>query len=318
MAIACDVFERLNIVTMPLGGTLICWRLRDGFVEKGPFYFYVETAPAGSTEWVAINDEPLVDTCCVTDTYQRYYDQLSYIYYRVRLVLPSVVDPGTGLFTEYVSQPYQGNGAWAKRDWLIARDILRREYLQQRKRHNITSGGYLLKRRRWGEKCTQCLDYDTGGTTQSQSCTICYGTGFIGGYFTAIDYRFTFGASTNRRINRDAQVGVVNPITKQGRGVAYPHIDSGDIYVRTDTGERFVVQTISTVAEYGGVPLIIQAELKLAPVTDILYTALLDPARTTELVRPDGSSIPFPEDDSPGDPKTVMTSKYGVVETGEW
>ena len=318
MPIACDVFERLRVVSVPLGGTQICWKLRDGFVAQGPFYFYVETAPSGSTEWTPINDEPLVDICCATDTYQRYYDQLSYIYYRVRLVLPTVPDANTGLPTEYVSQPQQGNGTWSRRDWLISRDIIRREYLVQRKRHNITSGGYLLKRRRWGTPCPLCLDYDTGGTTQSQSCTTCFGTGFVGGYFPAIDYRFTFEALPQRRIERNEQVGQVNPIVKQARGVCYPHVDSHDIYARTDTGERYVIQNVSNLAEYGGVPLVIRAELRLAPVTDILYTVLLDPVRTTVLVRPDGSSIPFPEDGSPGDPKTVSTQKSGVVENGEW
>lgn len=318
MTIACNVFERLTVVTMPLGGTLICWRLRDGFIATGPFYFYVETAPAGSNEWTPINDEPLIDTCCAMDTYQRYYDQLSYIYYRVRLVLPAELDSITGLPIEYVSQPHQGNGMWSRRDWLISRDIIRREYLAQRKRHNITSGGYILKRRRWGTKCTQCLDYDTGGTTQSQSCTLCYGTGFLGGYFTAIDFRFTFEALPNRRLALEDNVGLTNNIVKKARGVAYPHLDANDVYVRTDTGERYFVQTIANAAEYGGVPLVILAELRLAPNTDIVYTVPLDPTRTTVLIRPDGSSIPFPESGTPGDPATVAVNKSGVVETGDW
>jgi hypothetical protein len=41
--------------------------------------------------------------------------------------------------------------------------------------------------------------------------------------------------------------------------------------VRRDNGERYYIHNVKTLAEIGGVPLIQSLELRLAPVTDIIY-----------------------------------------------
>jgi len=262
----CTAFDRLQIVTQPRGGTLISWGLKPGFTAKEPFHFYVDFGRAGTVDgdWETLNCDPIVDECTFLDPEQRYFDTLADFYYRVRLVLPNED------CKVYASQPHQANGLWSKRDWLTAREIVRKEYLQQNKRTNITAQGQILKRRKFGEKCTRCSTWDTGEVEASR-CLECYGTGILRGYRPAVDYRVTMDAPWDRVRKFNDKAGTQYNIVRAGRGVAYPHIETRDVFVRRDNGERYVVQNVKTLVEVGGIPLIYMLELRLAPVTDMIY-----------------------------------------------
>jgi len=267
----CTCFKRVQILAQPLGGHLAAWELQTGFRGKGAFHFYVDFGRPGTNEWECLNTVPIVDSCLFMDPLQRHWDHLADWYYRVRLALPEDVDPATGQCRLYASQPQQANGILNKKDWLLAREICRKEYLYQRKRVNMTAVGWLLKRKRWGTGCPQCLDYDSG-EVKSVDCPVCYGTGFVGGYFPAVDFIFTLvNAPWPREFKWDETVSRKNDIARQGRAVAYPYLDTNDVYVRQDTGERFFVNQIQTAAEVGGVPVVVLAELRLAPVTHVIY-----------------------------------------------
>lgn len=268
--IACDTFKRIQVVTQPLGGSLIAWELKPGFCVAGPYNFFVDFGYSGTDKWEPLNTIPLVNVCTYFDINQRYWDHLAPFYYRIRLITPNVIDPNTGQPQIHISQPQQANGLWSKRDWLLAREISRKEYLVQRKATNKTAVGYLLKRRRFGPRCTTCLEWDTQSVQKGQ-CPECYGTGFIGGYFPGIDYTITMDVSA-REFKLDPQIGNRNDIIKLGRAVAYPFTDTNDVFLRRDNGERYFVNQIKNGAEVGGIPIIVFLELRLAPVTDIIYT----------------------------------------------
>ena len=268
--IDCTCFKRVQIVTQPLGGHFVAWELQDDFRAAGPFHFYVDFGRPGTDEWLVLNELPVVDSCLYMDPFQHHWDHLADWYYRIRLVLPEVIDPSTGLCTGYASQPQQANGLWSKRDWLIAKEICRKEYLMQAKRTNVTAVGWLLKRKRWGTPCPLCRDFDTG-EVKSVDCPECFGTGFRGGYFPAVDFTFTLLDTPSRDFKWDETVSRTNNIAREGRAVAYPYIDTNDVYVKQDSGERYFVNAIKTGAEVGGIPIIVLAELRLAPVTHVIY-----------------------------------------------
>jgi hypothetical protein len=266
----CGVFDRLQVVTQPLGGTMVSWSLKDGFKAKGPFNFFVDVARTGASpeEWQPVNKTPAVDDCMLTDPHPRHFDQLADQFYRVRLCLP-----GEGGAVHH-SAPQQANGLWSRRDWLQAREIVRKEHLQQRKRTNTAAVGWILQRRRWGQPCGRCIDFDTGEVV-SKGCHDCFGTEFTGGYFRAIHYVFT-SELWSREFRWDDNVGIRNDVTKpSARGVNHPHLQTNDVYVRRDNGERYFINKIDVKAELGGIPLIINAELRLAPANNIVYTVPL-------------------------------------------
>ena len=296
----CGVFDRIQVLPQASGGHTLAWGLRPDFRASGPFHFYVEFGRAGmqDEDWEALNRSPIVNDCTYFDSKQRYWDHLPDFYYRLRLVLPGqLVD---GLPAVHLSQLQQANGIWSKRDWLQARDIARKEYLLQRKRTNKTAVGWLLKRRRWGEPCTRCLDHDTQ-EVQDGGCPVCYGTGYRYGYFPALYFVATMDAPWNREFKRDPNLGTINQVVRQGRAVAYPYTDTNDVFVRQDTGERYYVNAISTLAEIGNIPVITGLELRLAPVTDVIYQVpLLGEASSS------GSQIP---------PAPVITSAAALTAT---
>lgn len=292
----CGVFKRVQIRTMPLGGTMIAWELYEGFKAKGPFHFFVDFARSGSNEWQPINTSPVVDDCFFTDVTQRHYDQLADFYYRVRLLLPN---EGCAV---HLSQPHQANGLWLKPDWLLAREIIRKEYLLQTKRTNMSAHGWIFKRRRWGQLCSRCLDWDTQEV--KTECASCFGTKFEGGYFPAIDFRVTWDAPWNRSFLYHEQVSIQNNVKRIGRAVAYPYLDKNDVFMRRDSGERYHIDKINTVVEVGGIPIVVMVEMNLAPTTDLIYTIPLS-----------GGSSSLVEDPPPPAPCGPQT---GVAQTNDW
>ena len=283
-----DVFKRVQVHCQPLGGTLIAWDLWPGMATKSNLHFYVDFGRSGTDEWETLNTLPIVNDCLFMDPLQRHWDELADFYYRIRLVLPDEIDPSTGEPRVYLATPKQANGVWCKKDWLLARWIARKEYLYQRKAVNKTSTGFILKRRRWGQINAQTTDWDTEVVQYSNS-EVDYGTGFIGGYFPARDFTVSLvDDQWPREFKVDPSISIRNNIVRHGRAVAYPYVDTFDIYVRRDTGERWFVQKINTVGEVGGVPVVVLLQLGLAPVTDIIYKVPLEGRSSSS--SPSGSS----------------------------
>jgi hypothetical protein len=273
--IPCGVFSRIQVQTNPLGGNIIAWGLQEAFANRGPFYFFVDFGRSGTNEWEPLNTIPIVDGCMFVDPCQRHWDNQIDYFYRVRVLLPNTPDFSTGNCSVFASQPQPANGLWSRTDWLQAREIIRKELLVKTKRSNKTSPGFLLKRRTFGTRAIQTQEFDTGEIQHVKS-EIDFGTGFVGGYFPAIDLLVTLEAPWKRAIELDPTVDTRRDIIRTGRAVAYPYVETRDIYHRRDNGERYIVNSVTTVAEIGGIPIIQSLELRLAPVTDIIYKVPLD------------------------------------------
>ena len=109
----------------------------------------------------------------------------------------------------------------------------------QRGRTGELRPGILLKRRRWGERCTVCRDRDGGQQIKTQ-CLACYDTGFTGGYY--LDRRCFYadqglaGLSTKFDFTRGySQTGPVALFEV----LNIPHVFPGDVWVNTKTDERW-------------------------------------------------------------------------------
>jgi hypothetical protein len=231
-------------------------------------HFYVDFGRAGTDEWVALNEDPVIDDCCFVDPCQRTWEMLSDHYYRIRMLQPSV--PGCPVIT---SMPTLGSGRLDKKDWLRAREIVRKEYLQMR-----IDGiqGFLLKRKKFGVACPNCLEYDTREVVDSD-CPICYGVGIVGGYYPGIMFPMREVSTVDRRLNvGQPPQGMNSDITEQFRCVLYPVIDTRDVWVRADDDARYIVDKYNVSASYRGLSLVAVATLKLAPATDIVYSVPIE------------------------------------------
>lgn len=274
----CDVITRVEVWRMATGSTTICWYLSQNFWPPEPdaeLHFYVDLGRPGTDEWIALNSEPIVDDCCYTDPCQRDLTDGHDVMYRVRLVIPL----STGECLVYKSEPVGTFGRLEKSDWLKARDIVRREYLQQQKIEGTQ--GFLLKRKKFGVRCQRCTDWDTHEVTDS-NCPICYGTGLVGGYYAGVEYWMTLQSNWNRRINVATPPRGTNADTnKAARCIFYPPIDTKDIWVRADNDRRYIIDNYTSIAEMRGVPLVVMAQIRLAPASDVIYNVPIEGTPTS-------------------------------------
>lgn len=212
--------------------------------------FYVEFARSGG-EWERLNiGAPIQDTVYV-DTDKRRYN------YRMELEFRVVADDGV---EEHISLPSRLSGVWNTHDWLIARDIIRKEYL--RLKQYVGTPMWLLRRRASGVRCDEpnCLDFDTNNPI-SVLCPTCHGTGYKNAFYNAIPFYVEF-SPTNENKKSTGEYGTEQDGLQQVvRAVAYPRVDAYDMLVAAQTGERYVIRNVQDVAAVRNKPLVYNLQL---------------------------------------------------------
>lgn len=246
----------------------IQWDLEE-VTESGSFTFDVERS--GSTEgpWTTVGtgladvytyDDPLSDEEANTLSLSRD------IYYRVKVTPPSgavnafyspVVNLDGQAETEIVGpRPIIGYQVLdpaqhevdprtqatkrpriERRLFLLRRKILRDEYVRLKKLVGIEF--YLLKRRHFGTRCTNCYDPYTREVTISH-CSECYGTSWIGGYFNPVEI---LGAPQESQVQSDLSPQTKDDIRmSQIQLLDFPRIDEGDLLIEKAHNRRFLVK----------------------------------------------------------------------------
>lgn len=248
----------------PLGHTIIEWRLNKDYRFEGTsLVFYIEYAYAVDG-WTRLNpDEPVVNECIYVDTNQYRCAVSNDVYYRV------VAYDG---IREYNSRPISTLGVLTERDWLIVRDVVRKEYLRLKK--YVGTFGYLLKRREHGIPCHVCLEYDVEEVVDSR-CPVCYGTGIIGGYYNALPYWVDQSGTTTRKDVKQP-LGMVDNKVRVTRTVAYPRLDTYDMWVDGDKNKRYKFREVSSEVELKGTPIVYISKMHEIPAANIEYEVPLE------------------------------------------
>jgi len=247
------------------------WDLEE-VTESGAFTFELERSGSPAGPWTTV--ETFVDVYLgADDLADESANVLSLsrdIYYRIRVVPPSgaanefysavvnldnqaetevcgpdpaigykVIDPAqfeTDPETNLTKRPLRGRSDVRRR--LLRRKILRAEYIMLKKLNGIEF--YLLKRRHFGTRCTECYDPTTRESTRSH-CDVCYGTSWTGGYFNPV---LLLGRRLVSQIQSD-----ISPQTKDDinqtriQFLDYPRLDEGDILVERAHNKRFLVKS---------------------------------------------------------------------------
>ena len=275
------IFHKINVLTVPNGKKVINWVMDRNFSVPEGFiaHFYIDWARSGGP-WFCLNPaSPITDNCFFADSNRYNYNMEKNLYYRVRVVFRpepaegssssssnSETSEDSGDWETHVSIPEQALGVTQKDNYLAMKEIVRLEYLNLKKRGGVQ--GFLLKRKEWGEKCPDCLGYDIEEVINS-SCPVCYGTGIVDGYYAGIEYWLSMSTNQRDRYINEGGLNMMNPQTRVGRGVAYPWIASGDIWVDAQTNERYIIRKIKHEAEMEGKPIIYSLQMNRLPETDI-------------------------------------------------
>ena len=258
---ASETFRRVTVAYAMVGHARIEWDLQPTFNDPLPHSFQVQVNPNGGDAdgWTDVG-VPVVDACFAIDEDRRLCGKRLDMVYRVKLTTPCGV---------YYSGNAQIYGILTERQWLQYRAIVRR--IQIRPDTLKVAPGYLLKRKTHGEPCT-CVDPYTGGVTDS-ACELCNGTGKIDGFWAAAENTLYDISPEQEQSHVDnAQTrGTVNDIVVAGKFVAFPIVHSHDVWVSQESDRRYYVRSTRNLAEIAQVPVLVQAELRLAPFSDVIY-----------------------------------------------
>jgi hypothetical protein len=257
-------FRRVLVDYLILGGARISWELNKRFNDLLPYSYQLQVSESGtstSSDWINVGS-PKVNTFYLIDDRRRLYGKTWNVFYRVILTTPN---------NTYTSPSGNILGRLRKQDWLLVREVLREEKLRLR---TFATEGWLLKAKRAGLACA-CKDPLTGEVRDGQD-PICYGTGFVGGYYQAVPCTYTAmeSDSFDEDVNLEG-VGTEKKIVIQARFAGVLPLQSRDAFVSTGSDERYYMHTIREVAHWRSVPLAYEVELRVAPTGDVIYSVPL-------------------------------------------
>lgn len=135
--------------------------------------------------------------------------------------------------------------------------------------------GYILIKRRFGQKCTRCWD-DIRRQHRHHNCPSCFGTGYEGGYHTPYKIKFnhitsSFGAFENVGMDgRGDNMQDIGIWTK-----SYPLISVGDIFVN-ENNDRFKITQVQRTTKNNEFVLRQILNMQLLSTSDPVYDIIID------------------------------------------
>lgn len=169
----------------------------------------------------------------------------------------------------YFSPPQKLGTLWRKREWLIAREVVRQARVRLIKRRAGVRG-FLLRRRVIGQPCPVCLDQDTG-RIKDPSCLTCYGTGITGGYYPPFEC-YVDQNPEQLAFRIDPQQGMLTEKISTWACLAYPPFHPNDYWVDSASGLRYQVrETIAVTSRLENVPLTVQLQVEAENLNHVIY-----------------------------------------------
>lgn len=244
------------------GASRIWWELEPLFHEPGPYTFqlqYGHTPLSDAVDWTNVGT-PVTNGYYALDKGWRDGGTELLTHYRVTLTTPENI---------YVSQPASCFGELTERDWLLSREIIRKEQL----RHRLVSvPGYLLKQYRYGKPCPQCRDPLTQEPTDN-NCRICNGTGFEVGYHPplAVQCWDLSPATIDEKVDAQVKGSTRENAYVTARVLGFPALNLRDIWVNGSSDERWQVERIKVAAAVRNVPVVYEVTMGLMPFNNSIY-----------------------------------------------
>jgi len=257
------VFARVDVDHVLRGSSRVSWRLDRHFIDPGPYWFRLETAPQATGDWRVVG-VPALNASFLLDPEQRNLGVNPTAHYRVGLT----TDQGS-----YLSPAVSCLGVLDAYHWPKAREVVRQELLLLRSYTGVK--GWLFKRRRTGVDAhtrdpeTTITD-DLGAVVRRRPTT---GVPYHGGYFNPIEFSVGLepgGVDEEVQPNRGPADALT--VRRSGRVILVPPLDPRDVFAAADgSGLRYYVRPVKHLALVKGVPVVASAELRQAPFDDPVY-----------------------------------------------
>jgi len=254
----CTPFYAFRISPSYLGGFLYSWEISGGFNDPAPWIFTIQYGPSNDGPWKDVSPK-LVNVIAWKDQGRKFLGGKSNVlYFRV------VLRTSKGTYFSNVMQPY---GDLSRRDFLLAREIIRRESLRARVLAGVECDVYI--RSTFGPKCPHCLDPVTGDVRDSH-CPKCLGTGRCPAYFGPHKMMMSFSPDLSHH-KSNSEDGTHETRTFEAMAIGNPVLKHGDVIVDTRQDKRYVIGTASVTAEVRRIPCLQNLAFDEAPLSDSVY-----------------------------------------------
>lgn len=253
-----DPFYAFRVLPNYVGGFLYMWEISGGFNDHGPWQFSVQRGQSMDGPWEPISPI-LTNVVAWRDVGgKNLVGKSNTLYFRV------VLDTPKGTYVSPTVQPY---GDLPRREFLLAREIMRREFLRAKVLAGTECDIYI--RSTFGPKCTHCLDPVTGAVRNS-NCRWCFGTGRDPAYLGP--HRMMLSFSTDQAHHKDnSQDGTHETRTFEALAIGNPVLKKGDVVVGVHQDKRYVIGASSIVSEVRRVACLQRLAFDEAPLSDPVY-----------------------------------------------
>ena len=214
----------------------IQWEVENNLVV-GDVLFDIYKAHSPSGEFTKVNNLPEINTFYFQDHEEVAFSKLYNVHYKVVLTDP-LKRQYESKVTSLDTSPENSRHYYSP--LRIAREINRTEKILLNKFTGVTC--ILLKRRHFGEKCSDCFNFVTEEVTNSH-CKVCYGTGFVGGYHKPIQLRAQFDAIVQSQRLTD-QLAVREESNNSAWINAVPYVKKADVLVQVNSNTRWFIHDV--------------------------------------------------------------------------
>ncbi len=238
-------------------GFVFRWQLNDSFSAPSPFAFVVQAAPSPVGPWESLSGS-LTDTYYWADE-RKPVGKTASRNYRVVMV------DANG--RTYASEPVMPCSELDLREFLIAREILRKEELNARRFSGVQGQAWISAE--YGTRCPACIDPITGQVRNSH-CPKCHGTGFYPSHYGPFDMWLQF-SQVQHGAGHDGVGGTKDDKPFSVRAIGTPRLKKNDVLRDKATGKMYYIQSVANVAEIRRVPIVQRLEVGEAATTDQCY-----------------------------------------------
>lgn len=251
------VFGRIDISPSYEGGFVFSWEMASDFGDSAPWKFTVSESETPNGPWSAVSPV-LENTFFFSENKRRVAPKDQTLYFRISLDTPS------GHYESHVESPYC---SLPRREFLLAREVMRKEILMQRKMSGVLSS--IWYKSIFGPPCPDCGDFVLGDTRNSR-CKSCFGTGHVPGYYGPFPAYVSY-SPIERDKKMESPDGVSEPYVVSGQAIGALRLKKDDVVCDPVSGSMFFVGVVRNLVEFRRYPVIQSFALSEIAKTHVVY-----------------------------------------------
>lgn len=254
-----NAIAKFDILPDYASGFTFYWAMRGGFNDPLPWTYVVQMGFSQEGPWSNVSPE-LKDVFAWKSGEGVRVNKARSLFFRVSC------KTGSG---EYLSDARSPYGNLSRQEYLIGREIMRREVLHMKKLAGSKCHVWMVSN--YGPKCPHCLDPITG-QRRNGNCRYCYGTGFYPAYIGPFETWCIFSENNQHQLQEGAEgIGMIEQKSFQVRMASSVPVKKNDIVCDLPSGKRYYVGQVQISAELRRVPLVQTLLVNEIATTDPAY-----------------------------------------------